>query len=286
MSGAAGGGRKDKKDLSGGKEVSAPAVVTGAYLTCNYSSAGSTNSNQDSVGCSVIDNGSPVEPTKENKLAFYRSFKNGPYIKPSKINATSEPQALFAVPKTETGESRYLATLANDYGIDEFSCNTLPCDTPIKLQAKPSFVKLDAKAIWIMSDPINTAINAMPFLFNYIDTDSYCDTSGSAKIGTNPAINYATGFPIKGGSTRIEAISAIYAERANFRKHKLKDGSYYAQKSSGGCIVVPLRRSGSPFYADGISKSGPYINTDRFDLILPNTTENFSLVQEFLKDIP
>jgi hypothetical protein len=273
--------RKEKTDKSGAKDASAPAIVTGAYLTCNYSPTDATSGN-NAVGCSVIDGGSPVIPDATNKLAFYRSVNNGPYLKPNKNNTSSGHQAVFTGPKVEINSSRYLAMMSNQYGMDEFRCDSLPCNSPITMNAKPSFVRLDINSLWRMDNSVNSAINAMPFLFNYIDASAYCDASGQAKIGSNPALNFIR-IPTV-GATKIESQSLIYADTSNFRKHKLKNGTY--REINDGCIIVPLKRNGKNFRADGISKSGPEINTERFDLILSDTPSNRTLVDNFLQDIP
>jgi len=295
MSGAAGTSRKEKQDDSGRTDASTPAVVTGAYLTCNDSPEDSQGNN-DAVGCSMIANGATVTPTPANKLAFYRSKDGGPYQKPDKSNTASGHQALFYKAKTETAKTRYIATYANQWGVDEISCNNLPCNQAVKIGTTPEFLSIEPQATtqfgaWSMDSGYISTVNTLKKMgidLNFIEPDSYCDRSGIF-FGSNPGKKYIqikTSMSMPWGATTIESSSRFYAQVSNFSKKKLKDGSFYKENSY--CIVVSLKTTnGSPdFYADEISQSGAKIRTDQFHLVLTNTSENLGIIKSFLNAIP
>ena len=311
MSGAI-GPRKEKTDKSGAKDASAPAVVTGAYLTCDYSSKDDSGESQG-VGCSAKDpSGNVIQPTASNKLAFYRTFKNGAYLKPDRTKNSSEPQAVFMVPRSQIGDSKYKATYANNWGLDEFSCESLPCRQPLKANSTPSYVALDLStsslgaapaAVWSMDQKYTNAVKFVKTFkidMNYIDPSLYCQSSGSTspmRLGRNPGQDYFAKVVLPGitlptiGDSQIRPINRMYAPTSYFAKHILRDGSDRA--IGGGCIVLSLKKRlqsrGSvvpDFYVDEMSKTGPRIEDEQFHIILPKTPENEIIAQGFLDSIP
>jgi hypothetical protein len=305
--------RKEKTDKSGAKDASVPAVVTGAYLTCDYSSKDDSADSQG-VGCSAIDqSGNVIQPTATNKLAFYRTFKNGAYLKPDRTKNSSEPQAIFIIPRSQIGESKYKATYANKWGLDEFSCDSLPCRRPMTPNATPSYLALEpsasspgvtSAAVWSMDQKYTEAVKFFRNLridLNYIDPSLYCQSSGGSdiiRLGRNPGQDYTSkvllppGITIPTiGSSQIRSINRMYVPTSYFAKHTLKGGG--DKEIGSGCIVLSLKKRlqsrGSvvpDFYVDEMSKTGPRIEDEQFHIILPKTPENEIIAQGFLDSIP
>jgi hypothetical protein len=274
-------GKKKERAASDDNEAKDPQVVTGAYLTCETVPKESSDPTTDAVGCSVILNGKNVKPTPINKLAFYRRFNDGAMQKPSQSNTDSGHQALFVYPKSETDKSRFLATYANRYGIDEVVCETLPCRRPVNLGPTPSFIQLNVDAVWRVDKGLTGAMD----FFNFVDTRNYCD-NGKIRLGSSPAGNSVPVVDIIqqiSGSTKIEALGQLYAEISRFSKSALRSGEFY--KSGNGCIILPLRRKGEEFFADEMRMQGPKINTELFHLILRDTPENKVTVRDFIDDL-
>lgn len=278
--------KRERKDASADKDADAkdPKVVTGAYLSCDISSKDADKSGNDAVGCSMHNSsGQKIQPNAENKLAFYRRVDGSPYQKPTLTNTASGHQAVFAVSRSETQKSKYIATYANRYGIDEVVCETIPCRSTVKLGQVPSYLQLAADAVWRLDDGV---VGPAADFFGFIDTGNYC-RNGSIMMGKSPAAN-ASGFidllnRIGGGLTSIEPLGQLYAEVTRFKRNALNSGKFY--EVGDGCIVIPLKRTGASFHADGMTRQGRKIDTSFFHLILKDTDSNRETVRDFVDDI-
>jgi hypothetical protein len=282
--------RKEKTDKSGAKDASAPAVVTGAYLFCDYSPRDNT-SEADAVGCSMELNGNKVTPTTQNKLAFYSSKAGGAYKKPDKTNTSSGHQALFLTAKEDFPRTRYLATFANRYGVDEFFCDSVPCTKPVISDPVPTHLLLQVDGIWRADgNIIKFGMDAIKM----IRVADYC-TSGTPRFGQSPAANFAPIVgavgAIGGGLNTLERLGQLYAKTDEFRHYQVRENSLLAPlkdyAEGEGCIVVPLQKPKliKEFFADGMSQSGPKIFDEYFHLILQTSPENISTVKQFIADI-
>lgn len=300
--------RKEKTDKSGAREVSEPAVVTGSYLTCDYSAKDDTGESQ-AVGCSMkAPSGNVIQPTAANKLAFYRIVKNDAYIKPDQMTNSSAPQALFRVPRAQLSESKYIATYANKWGMDEFSCDSLPCRQLLTPNVIPTYLALEpsatssgtaSAAFWSMEQRYTDAVRSARIFsldLNFIDPSFYCSSVGSNRgfrEGRDPGQDYFATIVLPGiplptfGKRSITAIDRMYAPLSHFSKHLLKDGSPKAV--GNGCIVLSLRKRSNSvpnFYVDEMSKTGPKIEDEQFQIILPDTPANNIIAGGFLGSIP
>jgi hypothetical protein len=189
MSGSAGGGRKDKKDLSGGKEVSAPSVVTGAYLTCDYSPT-DDQSDPKEVGCSVMSaENVRIDPAMVDSLNFEATSSAGRSFAPSKINTSLWGAVWDSLTNLSSTTFHSDISLAGES--IPLSCLGVPCKSP---PYKPSVTKpvnnnpttkkiTGLKGIWpgknskwyttgVNSAGLNVADQPAP-------ADDYCDNSGN-----------------------------------------------------------------------------------------------------------
>ena len=277
MSGDSGTNRdKNKKDDAVAIDAAEPYVVTGAYLTCDHSPIDAKGG--DAVGCSMMDgSGAKITPTSQNKIAFFKSISRGPYQKPDETNTASGHQALFLGTRDEISKTRYIATFANGYGVDEVYCDSVPCKKQVSSGPKPTYLQLYVDGLWriddgIISDKAATTLN----------TKNYC-SNGRILFGQSPAANESIfvkmGSMIGIGTTKIEALGQLYAETAKFSRDRLDF------KVGDGCIVLPLKRVGGVFPADGMSRAGASINKQRFRLILLDTPQNRVTVKAFVNDL-
>lgn len=279
MSGDSGTSKgKKKKDDAVAIDAAEPYVVTGAYLTCDHSPTDAKGG--DAVGCSMMDgSGSKIAPTAQNKIAFYKSISRGAYQKPDQTNTASGHQALFLGRSDEVSRSRYIATFANRYGIDEVFCDSLPCKKVVSSQPKPTYLQLYVNGLWRVDDGLIS--NGAATILN---TKNYC-SNGSILFGQSPAANENLVVKIVSmmgvNTIKIEPGGQLYAQTSAFSKDRL------SFKVGDGCIVIPLKRRGGPFLFNEMDGAGStMINTERFRLILLDTPENQTTVREFVNDIP
>jgi hypothetical protein len=277
MSGDSGTNKGKKKDDAVAIDAAEPYVVTGAYLTCEQSPSDAKGG--DAVGCSLMDgSGAKITPTAQNKVAFYKSVSRGAYQKPDKTNTASGHQAVFLGTSDEISKTRFIGTFANRYGVDEVYCDSVPCKKAVSSGPKPTYLQLYVDGLWRVDDgAINKAAATT------LNTKNYC-SNGRILFGQSPAANenlfVKIGSMFGVGTTKIETLGQLYAETAKFSRDKLDF------KVGDGCIVLPLKRVGGEFPADGMSRMGATINKQRFRLILHDTPQNRVTVKEFVNDIP
>lgn len=277
MSGDSGTNKDSKKkDDAVAIDAAEPYVVTGAYLTCDHSPADAKGG--DAVGCSMMDgSGSRITPTSQNKIAFYKSLSRGAYQKPDQTNTASGHQALFLGTSDDISKTRFMATFANRYGVDEVYCDSVPCKKPVSSEPKPTYLQLYVDGLWRVDDGVISDKAA-----TNLNTKNYC-SNGKILFDKSPAANESLfvkmGSMLGVGTTKIEPLGQLYAETTKFSKDKLDF------KVGDGCIVIPLKRVGGVFPADGMSRTGPSINKQRFRLILLDTPQNRVTVKAFVSDL-
>lgn len=192
--------RKEKTDKSGGREVSEPAVVTGSYLTCDYSPRDVDDAGQDAIGCRVSRaDDKNMALTTSSDFQFYRSFNGGSYTKPSLTNSASGWQAVFKHPKSQTSKSKFIVSYANGAGTDEMVCEgaRLPCKTQITPQTKPMHLSLTTQGFWAPVNPLISDFLRDPACPN--NPRVYCKNGqiiqdSSPKVDTETRCPGATGF--------------------------------------------------------------------------------------------
>ncbi len=286
MSGDSGTSKGKKKDDAVAIDAADPYVVTGAYLTCDHSPTDAKGS--DAVGCSMMDgSGTKMSPTPQNKLAFFSSMAGGAYKKPDQVNSGSGHQAVFLGSKDEISKSRFLATLANRYGIEEVACDTVPCKKPVNSGPKPTYIQLYVDGIWRVDGGF---LSGATSFFNVVAPRSYCSQSKTPPVlfGTKPPANFMAntvmGWILQMFDINpIESLGQLYAKREEFKKYKLGNGRYF--ETGEGCIVVPLKKTIGEFFADGMAQSGPKIRDPLFHLIIVDNPANQGFVREFIADI-
>lgn len=176
--------RKEKTDKSGAKDASAPAVVTGAYLYCDYSPRDVDGADKDAIGCSVNDpSGKVMALTNSGTFGFFRSVNGGSYTAPSLTNSASGWQAVFKHAKSETARSKYIVSYANGSGFDELVCEgtQLPCNEQITPKTTPMYLSFPVNGIWISDNGIPTSKTLDPS--TPMDPTLFCDSSGTPRDG-------------------------------------------------------------------------------------------------------
>ena len=117
--------RKDKTDTSGGKRASTPAVVTGAYLTCDYSPADNQGDGK-AVGCSVMTAENVRMESASVESIDYKAESSGQTFPPSKTN-TPIWGAVWASLTNLSSTTFHASIATSDKPAIPLSCTGVPC---------------------------------------------------------------------------------------------------------------------------------------------------------------
>jgi hypothetical protein len=117
--------RKEKTDKSGAKDASAPAVVTGAYLYCDYSPTDNQGDGK-AVGCSVMTAENVRMESSSVEGIDYEAESGGKTYPPSKTN-TPIWGALWTS-LTKLSSTTFHASVSTfDKQVVPLSCTAVPC---------------------------------------------------------------------------------------------------------------------------------------------------------------
>ncbi len=263
-----------------------PQVVTGAYLTCERSSKDATGSGNDAVGCSVMSaNDKPINPSSNNKLSLKKSLNGGSYLDPTQKNTASGHQALFINPKSETNSTKYIATYANNVGINEIVCdgNQLPCKKPLTFDALPMYVSLNSAAVW----NVDQGISGMTEAWDKLNTKNFC-SNGAPRIGKSPAkkdLNSkipGMGFIADaiGNFTTLQQTDIFSVDTRDFCVLKRSNDGFAT--TGDGCHVTLMKKQRSDFNIDHTSTSSARIKDDLFALVMKQDQVEDSQLESLL----
>jgi hypothetical protein len=279
--------RKEKTDKSGAKDASAPAVVTGAYLYCDYSPRDVDGPDKDAIGCSVNDpSGKIMALTNSGTFQFFRSVNGGSYTAPSLTNSASGWQAVFKHSKSETARSKYIVSYANGSGFDELVCEgaQLPCNEQITPKTTPMYLSSALNGIWISDDGILTDKTLDPS--TAMDPTLFCDSGGTLRYSKAVWEEAAKKqSPILGGIVTVFTGGTVI-ENAN--RFSLPSDAFCAIKkkntksivtSGNSCHIMVLKNKKDNRLDHTLKNSKNLLQKNATVLIIRNDTKNKSEIE-------
>jgi hypothetical protein len=279
--------RKEKTDKSGAKEASAPAVVTGAYLYCDYSPRDVDGPDKDAIGCSVNDpSGKIMALTNSGTFRFFRSVNGGSYTAPSLSNSASGWQAVFKHAKSETARSKFIVSHPNGSGFDELVCEgtQLPCNEQIIPKITPMYLSSPINGIWISDDgtPTNKTLDPA----TEMDPTLFCDSGGDIRDGNAVWEEAAKKqSPILGGIITMFTGGTVI-ENAN--RFSLPSDAFCAIKkkktksivtSGNSCHILVLKNKKDNRLDHTLKNSKNLLQKNATVLVIKNGTKNKSEIE-------
>jgi hypothetical protein len=180
--------RKEKTDKSGAKDASAPAVVTGAYLYCDYSPTDNQGDGK-AVGCSVMTAENAKMEASSVEGIDYEAESGGNTYPPSKTN-TPIWGALWTS-LTKLSSTTFHASVSTfDEQVIPLSCTSVPCKsapvgaTSKKLGKSPTKPMVTGiSGVWPGNNSkwYTTGYNSagLKVASQPAGPDEYCDTTGN-----------------------------------------------------------------------------------------------------------
>jgi hypothetical protein len=206
MSGAI-GPRKEKTDKSGAKDASAPAVVTGAYLYCDYSPTDNQGDGK-AVGCSVMTAENVRMEASSVEGIDYEAESGGKTYPPSKTNTPIWGAVWTGL--TNLSSTTFHASVSTfDKQVVPLSCTAVPCKSaPFNITSKTPPGKSPKAKIsvltgiwrgngnnWYLTSEGNPANLTLKTTRNPAEPDDLCDSSGQV-VSKNTAQNRMKSFAL------------------------------------------------------------------------------------------
>lgn len=256
--------RKEKTDTSGRKDAPSPSVVTGAYLTCDYSP---TDDQADSkaVGCSVMSaENVRIAPESVDSLNFEATSSAVRSFAPSKINTSLWGAVWDSL--TNLSSTTFHADISVAGESIPLSCSGVPCKSPPHtptvtkpVTKTPSPRITGLKGIWPGNNSkwYTTGYNSvgMQVAAQPAPPDDYCDNGGNV-VGEREAESRMREFikyKVNPIFQVLTEISSVNVDSAPELRNATSDAMPACVKLFGGqkvrtgssCAVAIVERRGS-----------------------------------------
>ncbi len=260
--------RKEKTDKSGAKDASAPAVVTGAYLTCDYSPTDNEDDGK-AVGCSVMTAANVRMDPSSVESIDYEAESSGRTLPPSKTNTPIWGAVWTGL--TNLSSTTFQASISTfDKQVVPLSCTAVPCQsapfniTPTTPGKSPKAKINGLTGIWrgngnnwYLTSEGNPVGLTLKTTRNPAEPDDLCDSSGQV-VNKNTAQNRMKSFALSNAMNPLTGLATsmistwLGADFDNSRSLTSIDAPACVKpiggdlvRSGRNCAVAILRLSGT-----------------------------------------